>query len=649
LLLAKLSPNHLHHLYLSLEIILNIETQIKESGVYGKEWFAYFSDKMADGVGVGFGVGDDKLRELLKYIRFNVDLEACCGNSSLSSFDKPVVVDDEITHIMNQIETGEAAFSKMAADLNALLGQQDWVKWKTTEKGTMSLEMTKIRGGVLEAKRMEALDGVEAGDVSWLKGLTIKAERGENSVCISNPELVAYSYKNVSLHEQLSSCSSKLYLRFLSEFCSKWYEVIDWYAKYTGWLDVLVCKAFLAREYHYCRPVCRPVCGPAGVSLDNSHTKSVEDDARSEISSISCSPTNGFRRRGGYEVDCGGEDDSYVVAKGLRHVLIEHLQQREIYVANDLSLGGGYEDVYVGGGSDCENENGIKNAKGCLIYGTNAVGKTSLIRSLGIAIIMAQAGFYVPCSSFVYKPYTAIYSRILGNDNLFKGMSTFEVEMSELRVILREAGPRSLILGDELCSGTEMESALSIFVASLEHLVRKGGNFLFATHFHEIADYPEIESLIQKGGLMLKHLTVHFDTKSGKLIYDRRLKSGPGNALYGLEVCKSLYLPLDFVERAYEIRRIHGTSGLAGLRIDGETRSVISLENNVSVYNASKIRGICENCGLERSEEVHHKIPQKLADSRGFIVSGETGGVFHKNHAANLMSLCHKCHLKMHG
>jgi DNA mismatch repair protein MutS len=641
LLLSKLSPNHLHHLYLSLEIILNIETQIKDSGGFGKDWFAYFSDKMADGVGFG-GVGDiggDKLRELLKYIRFNVDLEACSGNSSLTSFDKPVVVDEEITYIINQIETGEAAFSKMAADLNGLLGQ-DWVRWKTTEKGTMSLEMTKIRGGILQAKISEALDGVDAdtGAVLWLKGLTIKTERGENSVCISNPELVAFSYKNVSLHEQLSSCSSKLYLRFLSEFCMKWYEVIDWYAKYTGWLDVLVCKAFLAREYHYCRPICS-----SGLSSDDSHAKS--GDSGSEISSMSCSHVNGCDGGGGYEVNCGrkgGEDDSYVVAKGLRHVLIEHLQQREIYVANDLSLGGG--DFVSGDG-----ENGKENAKGCLIYGTNAVGKTSLIRSLGIAIIMAQAGFYVPCSSFVYKPYTAIYSRILGNDNLFKGMSTFEVEMSELRVILREADSRSLILGDELCSGTEMESALSIFVASLEHLVRKGGSFLFATHFHEIAYYPEIESLIQKGGLTMKHLTVHFDAKSGKLIYDRRLKSGPGNALYGLEVCKSLYLPLDFVERAYEIRRIHGNSGLAGLRIDGENRSVISLENNPSVYNASKIRGICENCGLERSEEVHHKIPQKLADSRGFIVSSETGGVFHKNHAANLMNLCHKCHLKMHG
>ena len=149
--------------------------------------------------------------------------------------------------------------------------------------------------------------------------------------------------------------------------------------------------------------------------------------------------------------------------------MIEHLQQQEIYVANDVRLG---EDAEEG--------------RGWLVYGTNAVGKTSLIRAVGITVIMAQAGFYVPCSSFEYRPYQAIYTRILGNDNLFKGMSSFDVEMSELRVILREADARSLILGDELCSGTEMESALSIFVASLEHLVSVESSFLFATHFHEI-------------------------------------------------------------------------------------------------------------------------------------------------------------------
>jgi len=124
-----------------------------------------------------------------------------------------------------------------------------------------------------------------------------------------------------------------------------------------------------------------------------------------------------------------------------------------------------------------------QNRDGMLLYGTNAVGKTSLIRALGIAVIMAQCGMYVPCSKFVYKPYTAIYSRILGNDNLFKGLSTFAVEMSELRIILKMADDNSLVLGDEVCSGTETESALSIFVAALMQLHTKQVSFIFCNTF----------------------------------------------------------------------------------------------------------------------------------------------------------------------
>ena len=79
---------------------------------------------------------------------------------------------------------------------------------------------------------------------------------------------------------------------------------------------------------------------------------------------------------------------------------------------------------------------------------------------------MSQAGFYVPCSKFVLAPYQKIYTRILGNDNLFKGLSTFAVEMSELRTILESADQKSLVIGDELCSGTESNSAISIFSRS---------------------------------------------------------------------------------------------------------------------------------------------------------------------------------------
>jgi DNA mismatch repair ATPase MutS len=136
-------------------------------------------------------------------------------------------------------------------------------------------------------------------------------------------------------------------------------------------------------------------------------------------------------------------DKSFVNAKGLRHSLIEHLQTNEIYVANDIYLG-------------------TNNVDGILLYGTNAVGKTSFIKSIGISLIMAQSGLFVPCSNLVYKPYKYIFTRIIGNDNIFKGLSTFAVEMSELRTIFRLADENSLILGDELCSGTENTSAISL-------------------------------------------------------------------------------------------------------------------------------------------------------------------------------------------
>ena len=110
-------------------------------------------------------------------------------------------------------------------------------------------------------------------------------------------------------------------------------------------------------------------------------------------------------------------ENSFVEFEKIRHCLIEQLNTQEIYVTNDLDLG--------------------LNQKGILLYGTNAVGKTSIIKAIGISIIMAQAGLFVPCSIFKYKPYNYIFTRILGNDNIFKGLSTFAVEMSELRIILK--------------------------------------------------------------------------------------------------------------------------------------------------------------------------------------------------------------------
>jgi DNA mismatch repair protein MutS len=306
-------------------------------------------------------------------------------------------------------------------------------------------------------------------------------------------------------------------------------------------------------------------------------------------------------------------EKSFVDATQLRHCLIEQFQSNELYVSNDISLG---------------NKDGID---GILLYGTNAVGKTTIIRALGIAIIMAQSGLYVPCSSFNYQPYKYLFTRIIGNDNIFKGLSTFAVEMSELRTILRLTDENSLILGDELCSGTEISSAISIFVTGIRKLHNCRSSFIFATHLHEIVDYEEIKNL---NALAIKHMEVIYDKENDILIYDRKLKDGTGNNMYGLEVCKSLSLPQDFLDEAYDIR----------LKYHSVNSNLLSLKT--SSYNCKKIVNMCEKCNKNIGIEVHHLQYQKDAKENGIIYTKES--TFHKNNLANLITLCEKCHNEIH-
>ena len=294
-------------------------------------------------------------------------------------------------------------------------------------------------------------------------------------------------------------------------------------------------------------------------------------------------------------------------AKGVRHILIESLLRDEHYVTNDINL-------------DSDN-------LGVLLYGTNAVGKSSFIKSIGITIIMAQAGFYVPCQEFTYYPYKTIFTRILGNDNLFKGLSSFAVEMLELKSILTMSDKDSLILGDELCSGTESNSAMSIFISGIQHLYKEESNFIFATHFHEISDFDEIKEMNK---VALKHMAVKYNREKDKLVYDRKLRDGPGENMYGLEVCKALHLPNGFLENAHALRNKYNPA----------TGSILNWKT--SRYNSNKLRGICEECKKTFSTEVHHVAHQASAKDNGYI------GSFHKNNLANLRSLCESCHQKEH-
>lgn len=301
-------------------------------------------------------------------------------------------------------------------------------------------------------------------------------------------------------------------------------------------------------------------------------------------------------------------DDSFISFKGIRHPIIEHINQKIEYVDNDICLG---QD----------------NLDGILLFGVNASGKSSLMKAVGINLILAQAGFYVACKEMKYSPFEYLFTRIWNNDNIFKGQSTFEVEISELKSIIKNAGNKSLVLGDELCSGTETVSASAIVTAGIKKLSRNKAKFIFATHLHFLADS---QHLINLDNVRNYHLSVLYDQANQRLIYDRKLKEGSGPSTYGLEVCKAMGLEDDFLQDAFQIRNEITNESLGSF-----------LNNKQSKYNMNVRITECQVCNSP-GEDVHHIQFQCSADNNGKI------GSIDKNRESNLVVLCKKCHNSVH-
>jgi len=603
----KIYPSSLCHLYESVNIIQQLNMCLYENPEICQYLCSDFFEKQD--IGQSFTYVNDICTNITDFLRRNLILDVCATTTSMSVFPNNIIapgISSEIDTILRKHKSSITEFEEIREYMNDLMQRNEkssdteYVKIHETEKSGVSLQITTKRATALkmymmkqekrlpyiapsppmpptqnenvlqedagaERKCSSGLFGIGAGSnnsqVVSISDLRF-VKTSSSITTIESDRLTSLSRDILNSKDELNGAITKVYLDIIAKFVSELFIELEHVSKYVAKLDVIICKAHIAKQYKYCVP-----------TIDSYASK------------------------------------SYVNVRELRHCLIEHIQQNELYVANDVSIG--MDD----------------DINGFLLYGTNAVGKTSFIRALGISVIMAQSGLYVPCSQFVYKPYTAIFSRILGNDNIFKGLSTFAVEMSELRIILKMSDENSLVLGDELCSGTEMESALSIFVAGLMELNKKNCSFIFATHFHEVTGYSEVTEMPKLG---LKHMEVTYNRELDCLVYNRVLKNGSGPRIYGLEVCKSLHLGQEFLETAYAIRN----------KYYPENRGELS--NEPSVYNRRKVRGKCEICNNHIGEETHHLQQQKNADTNGFI------GSIHKNHPANLLTVCEKCHDKIH-
>ena len=297
--------------------------------------------------------------------------------------------------------------------------------------------------------------------------------------------------------------------------------------------------------------------------------------------------------------------NSYINIENLRHPIIERISTDVEYIGNDITL----------------------NQSGILLYGINSSGKSSFMKAIGLSIIMAQAGMFVPATSFKFTPYNHIMTRICGNDNIYKGMSSFVVEMTELRNILQRANKNSLIIGDEICCGTEAISGLCIVSSAINELIQKKASFIFTSHLHELTSISLLKSNI---GNDLKVYHMHIDIIDDKIIYERKLKEGQGSNIYGIDVCKSLDLPLSFMKNAEMIKK----------ELQGLSNTLVNTKN--SNYNSSIYIDICEVCKINKGKETHHINYQINTDKNGNFDN------FNKNINHNLVCICEECHKKEH-
>ena len=444
----------------------------------------------------------------------------------------------------------------------------DIIKIEHNDKEGYYLQTTKKRGELMKKNLnnmgWKKIKINEQGDKIDPKQLDIKFLKDRTK--ITSSEINKISFKISNLQEDVNKLTLSKYLYYLEYFGEKYGKVLNKLSRFIGEVDFYKSNAKSSILYGYNRP----------------------------------------------KINIELADNSYVDAVGLRHPIIERIQTDIEYVPNDICLGIQKNNFHE------------EKLNGMLLYGCNAVGKSSLMKAVGLNIIMAQAGMYVSAEQFTYKPFNYIFTRISDNDNIFKGQSSFAVEMSELRSILKRSNENSIVLGDELCSGTESVSAQSIFASSVIRLASRNVNFIFATHLHELYKMDLIKDLTNVQSFYLK---VIFDEETKKLIYDRKLEKGNGPAIYGLEVCKAMDMDSEFLKLANKIR-------MNLMNIDDEI-----LKKKQSIYNNDLFMDKCGICD-EEAEETHHIKEQQDADENNMI------GNIHKNTLSNLVPLCKKCHKK---
>jgi DNA mismatch repair protein MutS len=225
---------------------------------------------------------------------------------------------------------------------------------------------------------------------------------------------------------------------------------------------------------------------------------------------------------------------------GGRHPVVERMMARDRFIPNDVTL--------------------HKDARMIILTGPNMAGKSTVLRQVGLIVLMAQAGSFVPATRARIGVVDRLFTRVGASDNLVRGQSTFMVEMAETSAILHQASERSLVLLDEIGRGTSTYDGVSIAWAVSEHLHDAAGcKTVFATHYHELTQLADELPAVRNFNVAVR--------ESGEdVVFLHRLQPGGADRSYGIEVGRLAGLPATVIQRARTVLRLlEGEQLVAGL------------------------------------------------------------------------------------
>ena len=213
-----------------------------------------------------------------------------------------------------------------------------------------------------------------------------------------------------------------------------------------------------------------------------------------------------------------------------RHPVVERMMPRDKFVPNDVTL--------------------TSDARVIVLTGPNMAGKSTILRQVGLIVLMAHVGSFVPATRAEIGVVDRLFTRVGASDNLARGQSTFMVEMAETSAILHTASSRSLILLDEIGRGTSTYDGVSIAWAVTEHLHNVTGcKTIFATHYHELTQLADEMSGVRNFNVAVREV-------GDRILFVHRLEAGGADRSYGIEVGRLAGLPDDVLRRARQLLRL---------------------------------------------------------------------------------------------